>query len=207
MNSTWIESNGCMRCWCENGRSRCIAEGCIAPPCENPRQIANVCCPVCDHNENESFPLNKFNSSNSIRNQCPSLEKCSLVCEFGLTRDEQGCLQCQCALMSCPTPWCTLKVDRSKKSFCQCSTSPELNCPTLICEKHCPYNYSVDIDTGCPRCECNPCPTLACKKNCTYGLKRNEVGCPICVCQSKSLFFFSNFEERKKNKYVVFIEK
>ena len=32
MNSTWIESNGCMKCWCENGESRCVAEGCIAPP-------------------------------------------------------------------------------------------------------------------------------------------------------------------------------
>ena len=25
---------------------------------------------------------------------------------------------------------------------------------------------------------------LICTKNCTYGLKRNEVGCPICVCES-----------------------
>ena len=184
MNSTWIESNGCMRCWCENGRSRCIAEGCIAPPCENPRQIANVCCPVCDHTDSGDFTPAVFDALDSKSNLCPSLEKCSLVCEYGLTRNEEGCAECACATMSCPTPMCSLKIDKSHKSYCSCRSAPELHCPSLLCDKHCPYSYSIDTQTGCLQCECNPCPTLSCTKNCTYGLKRNEVGCPICVCQS-----------------------
>jgi len=182
MNSTWLESNGCMRCWCENGRSRCIAEGCIAPPCENPRQIANVCCPVCDDIELTNNSLMKIDSSQSKTNeQCPLLEKCSLVCEYGLARDEQGCYQCSCASMSCPTPLCVLKIDQSMKSYCSCQTP---QCGPFACDKHCPYNYSIDRKTGCPKCECNPCPTLICTKNCTYGMKRNDIGCPICVCES-----------------------
>ncbi|CAF0912439.1 unnamed protein product [Rotaria sp. Silwood1] len=189
MNSTWIESNGCMRCWCENGRSRCIAEGCIAPPCENPRQIANVCCPVCDDPDNDIDYSHEIDASISPQIQpttdkCPRLDKCLLVCEHGLAKDEQGCLQCACSTMSCPSPLCTLKFDRSSKQYCSCISPNGLNCGQLNCDKHCPYNYSIDKKTGCPTCECNPCPLLTCTKNCTYGLKRNEVGCPICVCKS-----------------------
>jgi hypothetical protein len=186
MNSTWIESNGCMRCWCENGRSRCIAEGCIAPPCENPRQIANVCCPVCDDVETSKASQSNVEPSELFTNRCPSLSKCSLVCEYGLARNDQGCLQCTCATMSCPMPLCTLKTDRSMKSFCSCLSPNDLHCQSFNCDKHCPYNYSIDSETGCPTCECNPCPILICTKNCTYGLKRNDVGCPICVCESKT---------------------
>ena len=182
MNSTWIESNGCMRCWCENGRSRCIAEGCIAPPCENPRQIANVCCPVCDQPELGS----EIDASRPLKDRCPPLDRCSLVCEYGLVKDDQGCLQCTCATMSCPTPLCTLKFDRSKKPYCACLSSHGLGCQSFHCDKHCPYNYSLDKETGCPKCECDPCPTLSCNKNCTYGLKRNDIGCSICVCQSET---------------------
>ncbi|CAF5193259.1 unnamed protein product, partial [Rotaria magnacalcarata] len=93
MNSTWIESNGCMRCWCENGRSRCMAEGCIAPPCENPRQIANVCCPVCDDEEkdNEEYLDDIISIPQSVSQtsvyKCPQLDNCLLVCEHGLTKD------------------------------------------------------------------------------------------------------------------------
>ena len=72
MNSTWIESNGCMRCWCENGRSRCIAEGCIAPPCENPRQITNVCCPVCDDLKVNHSPEIDLNDTTTSIHKCPS---------------------------------------------------------------------------------------------------------------------------------------
>ena len=183
MNSTWLESNGCMRCWCENGRSRCIAEGCIAPPCENPRQIDNVCCPVCDDVDVTNTSLIKTDSSQSKANeQCPLLEKCSLVCEYGLTRDARGCYQCSCASMSCPAPLCTLKIDATMKAYCSCQTP---QCGPFNCDKHCPYHYSIDRQTGCPKCECNPCPTLICTKNCTYGMKRNDIGCPICVCESE----------------------
>jgi hypothetical protein len=185
MNSTWIESNGCMRCWCENGRSRCFAEGCIAPPCENPRQIANVCCPVCDDSDAVDALQPKLDPSRSNTDLCRPLDKCSLVCEYGLARNEQGCLECTCASMSCPAPLCTLKVDRSSKSYCSCLSPLGLRCGLFTCEKHCPYKYSIDIETGCPQCQCNPCPTLVCTKNCTFGLKRNEVGCSICVCESK----------------------
>jgi hypothetical protein len=178
MNSTWIESNGCMRCWCENGRSRCFAEGCIAPPCENPRQIANVCCPVCDE------LINGHTTPMSV-DLCPPLHRCTLVCEFGLIRDAQGCLQCVCASMTCPSPHCTLVIGQSSKSYCSCSSTLDRHCPSMICDKHCPYNYAVDNATGCLTCDCSPCPTLVCTKNCTYNLKKNEVGCPICVCQSK----------------------
>ncbi|CAF3566866.1 unnamed protein product [Rotaria socialis] len=192
MNSTWIESNGCMRCWCEEGRSRCIAEGCIAPPCDNPRQIENVCCPVCgdDDDEDDDLPnIDATTSSSSSQlqptiNKCPKLDKCLLTCEHGLTKDEQGCAQCACSTMSCPSPLCTLKFDRLSQQYCSCVSPHDLNCGQLNCDKHCPYNYSIDKRTGCPTCECNPCSLLACTKNCTYGLKRNEVGCPICVCES-----------------------
>ncbi|CAF3587838.1 unnamed protein product [Adineta steineri] len=189
MNSTWIESNGCMRCWCEEGRSRCIADGCIAPPCENPRQIENVCCPVCDDFEDQNRKIHNTDSRLSSQsplttNKCPLLEKCLLECEHGLAKDEQGCLLCACSTMSCPSPLCTLKFDRSLKQFCSCISPNDLNCGQLNCDKHCPYNYLINKITGCLTCECNPCPTLTCTKNCTYGLRRNEVGCPICVCES-----------------------
>lgn len=184
MNSTWIESNGCMRCYCENGRSRCVAEGCIAPPCENPRQIANVCCPVCDV-INDSYE-DDYSQENQLipSHQCPSLDYCHLVCEHGLRKDEDGCFQCACSTMSCPSPLCSLKFDELSKQYCLCLPPLNSNCKPFQCEKHCPYNYSIDSKTGCPQCACNPCPQLICTKNCTYGLKRNEVGCPICVCQS-----------------------
>lgn len=187
MNSTWIESNGCMRCWCENGRSRCMAEGCIAPPCENPRQIANVCCPVCDiEDEKYSHRIDSITQSISQTSiyKCPALANCLLICEHGLAKDEHGCTQCACATMSCPTPLCTLKFDKSSKQYCFCSPPSNTNCRQFHCDKHCPYNYSIDKKTGCPYCACNPCPQLICTKNCTYGLKKNEVGCPICVCES-----------------------
>lgn len=190
MNSTWFESNGCMRCWCEDGRSRCVAEGCIAPPCENPRQIANVCCPVCDDVEtNDESYSQEIDSLIAPRfpittDQCPILNDCSLVCEHGLAKDEQGCFQCTCSTMSCPSPLCTLKFDRSSKQYCSCTSPSNLNCGQLNCDKYCPYNYSTNSQTGCPTCECNPCPQLICTKNCTYGLKRNEAGCPICVCET-----------------------
>jgi len=189
MNSTWFESNGCMRCWCENGRSRCLAEGCIAPPCENPRQIPDVCCPVCENSFDDESHSQEIDSIiapkiSSTTVKCPILEQCSLVCEHGLAKDEQGCLQCTCSAMSCPLPLCTLKFDRLSKQYCSCSSPSHLSCGQLNCDKHCPYNYSMDSQTGCPTCECNPCPQLICTKNCTYGLKRNEVGCPICVCKS-----------------------
>ncbi|CAF3778984.1 unnamed protein product [Adineta steineri] len=187
MNSTWIESDGCMRCWCENGRSRCLAEGCIAPPCENPRQIANVCCPVCDYEDQNNFEKNlsiiQPISKTSIY-KCPKLDNCLLVCEHGLTKDEHGCFQCACSTMSCPTPLCTIKFEKVSKQYCLCSSPPGLNCGELHCDKHCPYSYSINEQTGCPYCACNPCPQLSCTKNCTYGLKKNEVGCPICVCKS-----------------------
>ena len=123
MNSTWMESNGCMKCWCENGRSRCVVEGCIAPPCENPRQVANVCCPVC---ADDDRPI-----------------------DFHLE---------------------PIIIHR---------------CPPFVCDKHCPYNYTIDTHTGCPQCQCNSCPPLNCIKNCTYGLKQNELGCPLCICESQ----------------------
>ncbi len=189
MNSTWMESNGCMKCWCEDGRSRCIAEGCIAPPCENPRQIDNVCCPVCDDHEDEYQYSQEVDStilsqSQLTTNKCPQLDKCLLVCEHGLAKDEQGCLLCACSTMSCPSPLCTLKFDRTSKQYCECISPNGRNCEQLNCNKHCPYNYTINKNTGCPICQCNPCPILICTKNCTYGLKRNEVGCPICVCES-----------------------
>ena len=190
MNSTWLESNGCMRCWCEEGRSRCLAEGCIAPPCENPRQIANVCCPVCDDlQDNEAYSTEQIHSMVTSQSQlttdrCPPIDHCLSVCEHGLAKDEQGCLLCACSTMSCPSPLCTLKFDRLSKQYCSCMSPIGLNCGQLNCDKHCPFNYSLDTQTGCPMCECNPCPVLSCTKNCTYGLKRNEVGCPICVCKS-----------------------
>ncbi|CAF1390037.1 unnamed protein product [Adineta ricciae] len=183
MNSTWIESDGCMRCSCENGRSRCIAEGCIAPPCENPRQIANVCCPVCDIDEHKNSEEVNSAVTTSIH-KCPKLDNCLLVCEHGLTKDEHGCSQCACSTMSCPAPYCTLKFEKLSKQYCLCSSPPDRKCDELRCDKHCPYSYAVDEKTGCPHCACNPCPQLICTKNCTYGLKRNEVGCPICVCES-----------------------
>ncbi|CAF1244469.1 unnamed protein product [Adineta ricciae] len=189
MNSTWIESNGCMRCWCENGRSRCIAEGCIAPPCDNPRQIANVCCPVCDDTTDEDLSsddqdLHVSSSTPLVTNKCPELRNCSLICEHGLAKDAQGCFICACSTMACPAPLCTLKVDRASKQYCTCTSPNGLNCGALNCAKHCPYNYTINKQTGCPICECNSCPVLSCRKNCTYGLKRNEIGCPICVCKS-----------------------
>jgi hypothetical protein len=195
MNSTWIESNGCMRCWCEDGRSRCIAEGCIAPPCDNPRQIANVCCPVCDDTDDEDQYPQEPDSviklpSTLTTQKCPQLEKCLLACEHGLAKDEQGCLQCACSTMSCPTPLCSLKFDQLSKQYCSCFSPSNLNCGQLICHKHCPYNYSINKDTGCPTCECNSCPQLICTKNCTYGLKQNEVGCSICVCESSTCHLF-----------------
>ncbi|CAF3477086.1 unnamed protein product [Rotaria sp. Silwood1] len=193
MNSTWIESNGCMRCWCENGRSRCIAEGCIAPPCENPRQIANVCCPVCDDDDDDDENKGQYSQDLDTITQsiiqtsiykCPILNNCLLVCEHGLTKDEHGCFQCACSTMSCPTPLCTLKFDKLSKQYCLCKPPLNTNCQQFYCDKHCPYSYSIDKKTGCPYCACNSCPQLICKKNCTYGLKKNDVGCPICVCES-----------------------
>jgi hypothetical protein len=189
MNSTWIESNGCMRCWCEEGRSRCIAEGCIAPPCENPRQIADVCCPVCDDLDNENSNSHEIDTttpsqSQLTTNKCPQLDKCSLFCELGFIKDEQGCLQCTCSTISCPSPLCTLKLNQLSQQYCSCISPTGLNCGELNCDKHCPYNYSLDKKTACPTCECNPCPVLTCTKNCTYGLKRNDIGCSICVCES-----------------------
>ena len=185
MNSTWIESNGCMRCWCENGISRCVAEGCIAPPCDNPREIENVCCPVCDDPEVEHQSPPEISSQTQLTiNKCPQLEKCFLTCEHGLTKDEHGCLQCACSTMSCPSPFCTLKFGKLSKQYCSCTSPNGLNCGQFDCDKHCPYDYSVDKETGCPTCQCNSCPILTCTKNCTYGLKRNEVGCSICVCES-----------------------
>jgi hypothetical protein len=113
MNSTWIESNGCMRCSCVNGQSSCIAEGCIAPPCENPGQIDDVCCPVCGYDEySKEIDLTIQSISQTPTHKCPKLDKCLLVCEHGLTKDEQGCLQCACSTMSCPAPLCTLKFDK-----------------------------------------------------------------------------------------------
>ncbi|CAF1267694.1 unnamed protein product [Rotaria sordida] len=191
MNSTWIESNGCMRCWCENGQSRCIAEGCIAPPCENPRQIANVCCPVCDDDDDdddEEYLQNIDTITQSISQtliyKCPILNNCLIVCEHGLTKDEHGCFQCACSTMSCPTPLCTLKFDKLSKQYCLCLPPINTNCQPFHCDKHCPYNYSIDYKTGCPYCACNSCPQLICTKNCTYGLKKNDIGCSICVCES-----------------------
>jgi len=184
MNSTWLESNGCMRCWCENGQSRCLAEGCIAPPCDNPRQLPDVCCPVCDDSDvTHPYAIDTYQSGLTT-DKCPQLDKCSLVCEHGLAKDEQGCLQCTCSTMSCPSPLCTLKFDRTSKQYCECISPNGRNCEQLNCNKHCPYNYTINKNTGCPICQCNPCPILICTKNCTYGLKRNEVGCPICVCES-----------------------
>jgi hypothetical protein len=186
MNSTWIESNGCMQCWCENGQSRCLAVGCIAPPCENPRQIENVCCPVCDDDEHYSQETNSMSQSISktLVYKCPKLDNCLLTCEHGLTKDEHGCLQCACSSMSCPTPLCTLKFEKLSKQYCLCLPPSGTNCRELYCDKHCPYNYSIDETTGCPYCACNSCPQLICTKNCTYGLKRNDIGCQICVCES-----------------------
>ena len=189
MNSTWLESNGCVRCWCENGQSQCTAQLCVAPPCENPRQIANVCCPVCDDPEDEILHALETDSTIALPSQlttknCPPLDKCLLVCEHGLVKDEQGCFLCACSMMSCPSPLCTLKVDRFSKQYCSCSSPTGLNCGELNCDKHCPYGYALDKQTACPICECNPCPLFICPKNCTYGLKRNEMGCPICICES-----------------------
>jgi len=186
MNSTWIESNGCMQCWCENGQSRCLAVGCIAPPCENPRQIENVCCPVCDDEEHYSQETNSMSQSISktLVYKCPKLDNCLLTCEHGLTKDEHGCLQCACSSMSCPAPLCTLKFEKLSKQYCLCLPPSGTNCRELYCDKHCPYNYSIDETTGCPYCACNSCPQLICTKNCTYGLKRNDIGCQICVCES-----------------------
>lgn len=160
MNSTWVESNGCMKCWCEDGRSRCVVEGCIAPPCENPRQIANVCCPVCMTEERTIDSA----TSNQIENACPNLDHCRLSCSNGYLRDQNGCSLCNCSI---PIQF---QIDQ---------------CPTLICDKHCPYSFSIDDHTGCPLCQCNPCPPLHCLKNCTYGLKKNEIGCPLCICESQ----------------------
>ena len=187
MNSTWMEANGCMRCWCENGRSRCIAEGCIVPPCENPRQIANVCCPVCDADDHVYPEIDSIiqTIAQPSSDQCPELKNCQLICEHGLTKDDQGCLQCACSTISCPIPLCTLKFDSSSKQYCSCLSPSNRQCAPFNCDKHCPYNYTIDPNTGCPSCACNPCPPLACTKNCTYGLKRNEIGCPLCVCESK----------------------
>ena len=188
MNSTWIESNGCMRCWCENGRSRCIADGCIAPPCENPRQIANICCPVCDDDLDDDpsyMPINSLSAASHPK-KCPDLDGCLLTCEHGLAKDEHGCLQCACSAISCPSPLCTLKFDPVSKPYCSCQSPTDRKCAPFNCEKHCPYSYILDKDTGCPTCACNPCPPLVCTKNCTYGLKRNEIGCPICVCDSNT---------------------
>ena len=193
MNSTWLESNGCMRCWCDNGQSRCIAEGCIAPPCENPRQIDNVCCPVCDDpgdKDQYSQTFDKIPPSwlPLTTSKCPLLNSCSLVCEHGLAKDEHGCLQCACSIMSCPLPLCTLKFNVSlSKEYCSCQSPDSHNCEQLDCYKHCPYNYLIDNKTSCLTCQCNPCPRLICTKNCTYGLKRNEIGCLICVCEGSSI--------------------
>jgi len=187
MNSTWIESNGCMKCWCENGESRCVAEGCIAPPCENPRQIANICCPVCDIDEDNGDVSSELDLIiESPSRLCPELQYCSLSCEHGLVKDDHGCSQCLCSSLSCPMPYCTLKFNRfSRKEFCSCSSYENKSCPSFNCDKHCPYNYTIDERTGCPSCACNPCPPLICTKNCTYGLKQNEIGCPLCVCESR----------------------
>jgi hypothetical protein len=208
MNSTWIESNGCMRCWCENGRSRCMAEGCIAPPCDNPRQITNVCCPVCDDEEysQEIDTMIQTISQTSIH-KCPSLDNCLLVCAHGLAKDEYGCFQCACSTMSCPAPLCTLKFDKLSKQYCLCLSPLDSNCEELKCDKHCPYNYAIDKRTGCPYCACNPCPQLICTKNCTYGLKKNEVGCPICVCQSNfttntDLILYSSFKQCQSGSFT-----
>ena len=194
MNSTWIESNGCMRCWCENGRSRCIVEGCIAPPCDNPRQIANVCCPICDDDIKENTEdINSMTQSISPTSihKCSTLENCSLECEFGFAKDEHGCIQCICLNMSCPKPLCTTEFDRLSKQYCSCLPPYGTNCGQLYCDKHCPYEYLVNQTTGCPYCACDPCPKLNCTKNCTYGLKTNAFGCSICICESN---FMSNTE-------------
>jgi von Willebrand factor type C domain/Antistasin family len=182
MNSTWMESNGCMKCWCENGRSRCIAEGCIVPACENPRQIANICCPVCDIDNQIDHSLALIDYS------CPTMDHCQLLCEHGRVRDDQGCYLCQCSTITCPMPMCTLKFDsNTSKQFCSCFIMSNSNCSSFNCDKHCPYNYTIDTRNGCPLCACNPCPLLICTKNCTFGLKRNEIGCPLCVCESQSI--------------------
>ncbi|CAF1065564.1 unnamed protein product, partial [Didymodactylos carnosus] len=168
INSTWIESNGCIKCFCENGRSRCFVEGCIAPPCENPRQIANVCCPVCDDPPEYHHLIDQVQHKNP--HKCPLLTAdCKLECEHGLSKDERGCLICQCLTMTCPS-FCTLKYKTQHQQYCQCyppspsSTVEHLpfyNCTQFNCDKNCPYNYSVDQQTGCPYCECNPCPILS----------------------------------------------
>ena len=155
--------------------------------CENPRQIANICCPVCDIDEDNGDVSSELDLIiESPSRLCPELQYCSLSCEHGLVKDDHGCSQCLCSSLSCPMPYCTLKFNRfSRKEFCSCSSYENKSCPSFNCDKHCPYNYTIDERTGCPSCACNPCPPLICTKNCTYGLKQNEIGCPLCVCESR----------------------
>ncbi|KAI1719589.1 von willebrand factor type C domain-containing protein [Ditylenchus destructor] len=167
IGESWAK-DGCTNCTCgDDFRWRCQKFICKSD-CENPRKVEGECCPVCDDPLIFEPPI-----------VCPSLELCSLRCEFGLVKNQWGCFECKCATASRDTETNTIDIEDSAENTCALLTSEN-------CNKQCAHGYLRDAN-GCPTCKCAKCPLNdSCFKHCLYGFQTNSLGCPVCKCRAKS---------------------
>ncbi|KRX94664.1 Cysteine-rich motor neuron 1 protein, partial [Trichinella pseudospiralis] len=79
------KKDDCTTCQCsEDGQVICQRQLCSVE-CDNPLYMSGQCCPVCEKSLLINLPLT-----------CPSIELCTLRCEYGLKRGLDGCFLCEC---------------------------------------------------------------------------------------------------------------
>ncbi|XP_003379487.1 putative von Willebrand factor type C domain protein [Trichinella spiralis] len=153
------KKDDCTTCQCsEDGQVICQRQLCSVE-CDNPLYVSGQCCPVCEKSLLINLPLS-----------CPSIELCTLRCEYGLKRGLDGCFLCECLqnLQHLSEP--------GSKSGCQFWNLQS-------CTKRCAHGFEHDAN-GCPMCKCNACPRIYnCNKHCLYGYEKNLHGCEICRCR------------------------
>ncbi|KRZ57327.1 Cysteine-rich motor neuron 1 protein, partial [Trichinella nativa] len=182
------KKDDCTTCQCsEDGQVICQRQLCSVE-CDNPLYVSGQCCPVCEKSLLINLPLS-----------CPSIELCTLRCEYGLKRGLDGCFLCECqqnlqhlsgaedehhgnfmsVKISDPITAGKVEVlplEPGSKSGCQFWNLQS-------CTKRCAHGFEHDAN-GCPMCKCNACPRIYnCNKHCLYGYEKNLHGCEICRCR------------------------
>jgi len=126
---------------------------------------------------------------------CPKVD-CILGCAF--YTQVSGCLDCKCDPQpTCPALLCATKCAYgtlyNEKGCPTCDCEP---CPPVTCPRYCPYGFTKEISTGCPKCICAEKPTCPnggfagdslsvpnnCPLKCLKGYELDKTGCPTCVC-------------------------
>lgn len=173
---SWMQDD-CTTCHCDFGETSCQMTLCSVP-CTYPRTVPGHCCPQCDDVTSFTLPPH-----------CPLLHNCTLICQHGLHKGDDGCYICQCKEFMCDLE-CPMGFlyDPHGHKLCECKPVPTIvpTCSSMeSCQKTCAYGFKKDKH-GCPRCRCNKCPPFHCKKKCPTGYVYNSMGCKLCRCMDSN---------------------